>query len=185
MLLDEEEEEHLKNRQQAFLRTRRVKRSKAHADEFGNGSAMKDDMMIDTSTSVNKKKETISPAKPKKMAADLINGTYKSAPQNIFATIKTSKLGEIKQTIPEEDDSMEEDEEDDPETLARKKLLKLLEQGDNYDDDEDGVAIEYNSGDEGAIPANGDNEGKSGKANAKTNNDNGDLDDDDIMGDEY
>ena len=51
---------------------------------------------------------------------------------------------------------MEDDEEledaDDPEIQARKKLLKLLEQGDNDDDDEDGVAIEYNSGDEGGAP---------------------------------
>jgi hypothetical protein len=76
-------------------------------------------------------------------------------PQNIFATIKTSKLPEIKEPIPE-DESMEDDEEledaDDPEIQARKKLLKLLEQGDNDDDDEDGVAIEYNSGDEGGAP---------------------------------
>jgi len=41
---------------------------------------MKDDMMIDTSTSVYKKKENISPAKPKKAASELINGNYKSAP---------------------------------------------------------------------------------------------------------
>jgi hypothetical protein len=95
MLLDEQEEEDLKHRQQAFLRTRRVKRSKATVgDEFHNGttsSAMRDEMMIDT-TSTLKKKESISPLKPKK--SDLVqNGSAasKSAPQNIFATIKTSK----------------------------------------------------------------------------------------------
>lgn len=69
MLLDEQEEEDLKHRQQAFLRTRRVKRTKATpGDEFHNGttsSAIKDDMMIDT-TSAFKKKESISPLKPKK-----------------------------------------------------------------------------------------------------------------------
>jgi hypothetical protein len=95
MLLDEQEEEDLKHRQQAFLRTRRVKRSKAHTagDEFQNGSAYRDETMIDT-TSAPKKKEFASPAKPKKLAADLIgNGSSisKAMPQNIFATIKTSK----------------------------------------------------------------------------------------------
>lgn len=82
---------------------------------------------------------------------------------------------------------MEDDEDlddaDDAEIEARKKLLKLLEQGDN-DDDEDGVAIEYNSGDEGGIPG-GDKDAKGGMANGKAANENGDLDDDDIMGDDY
>jgi hypothetical protein len=58
------------------LRTRRVKRTKAHAGEdYQNGSAYKDETMIDTSSAV-KKKEIASPAKPKKLAADLIgNGS--------------------------------------------------------------------------------------------------------------
>jgi hypothetical protein len=85
---------------------------------------------------------------------------------------------------------MEDEEElengDDEEIQARKKLLKLLEQGDNDDDDEDGVAIEYNSGEEGVAPA-GSKENKGLTANGKAANENGDLeeDDDDIMGDEY
>ena len=83
---------------------------------------------------------------------------------------------------------MEDEEElengDDDEIQARKKLLKLLEQGDN-DDDEDGVAIEYNSGDEGVAPSGG-KENKLATANGNAANENGDLeDDDDIMGDEY
>jgi hypothetical protein len=82
---------------------------------------------------------------------------------------------------------MEDDEDledaDDPEIIAHKKLLKLLEQGDNDDDDEDGVAIEYNSGDEGAPSGDKD---KGALINGKSGNpENGDLDDDDIMGDEY
>ncbi len=89
MLLDEEEEEDLKHRQQAFLRTRRVKRTKVH-EEYGNGSAMKDDMMIDTSSSAVKKKEFTSPAKQKKQNTEVAaNGIPKSSLQNIFATIKT------------------------------------------------------------------------------------------------
>jgi hypothetical protein len=84
---------------------------------------------------------------------------------------------------------MEDEEElengDDDEIQARKKLLKLLEQGDNDDDDEDGVAIEYNSGEEGVGPS-GSKESKAVMANGKASNENGDLeDDDDIMGDEY
>jgi hypothetical protein len=81
------------------------------------------------------------------------------------------------------EDEEDLDDADDAEIQARKKLLKLLEQGDNDDDDEDGVAIEYNSGDEGGAPA-GDKD-KAGMSNGKAANENGDLDDDDIMGDEY
>ncbi len=91
--------------------------------------------------------------------------------------------------IAEEDmeDEMMEDEEDE-EIMARKKLLKLLEKGDNYDDDDDdGVAIEYNSGEDGAGNNEPEKNGKGGLANGKAGKaeENGELDDEDIMGDDY
>ena len=147
-------------------------------------------MMIDTSSSIAKKKDFASPVKSKPTQNGFKSDT--KAPQNIFATIKTKPSPAdipMKQFIPEADEEMEEEleDEDDPEIQARKKLLKLLEKGnDDYDDEDDGVAIEYNSGDEGGAP-NGEKDSKGNKANGNNlGNENGDMDeDDDIMGDEY
>lgn len=92
----------------------------------------------------------------------------------------------------EEDDEYEEDEYpmETEDLKAKRRLLELLNRGD--DDEDQGVAIEYNSGGEdGAGGESGDKKKNAGAANgtnAKNGGVNEDLDedeDDDIMGDDY
>jgi len=126
MLLDEEEEQDLKERQQKFLRTRRVKRKNATVENGGhdyNGN-YNDTEMIDTTAAVSNKKnkENASPAKPLKKPSpgprfDIIrpsNGIPSSKPssgvKNIFSTFKPGAVV-VNQINEEEGDEDEEDEE--------------------------------------------------------------------------
>ena len=86
----------------------------------------------------------------------------------------------------EDDDEYEEDEDllETEDLKAKRRLLELLNRGD--DDEDQGVAIEYNSGEEGEGERK-KNVASSG-INGKKNGINEDMDEDeedDIMGDDY
>jgi hypothetical protein len=86
----------------------------------------------------------------------------------------------------EDDDDYDEDEDpvETEDLKAKRRLLELLNRGD--DDEDQGVAIEYNSGEEGDAADRKKNVA-SGSA-AKKNGINEDMDEDeedDIMGDDY
>lgn len=80
-----------------------------------------------------------------------------------------------------EDDDDYEEYEDPVETedlKAKRRLLELLNRGD--DDEDQGVAIEYNSGEEGDAKKN-----VPSASAAKKNEDMDEDEEDDIMGDDY
>lgn len=201
MLLDDEEEEDLKANQSRFLKTGRGRRPKAAKPNEDTT------MMIDTSS-----KKKISPVKPtgtttqtikssdlaknnssnnkKGGSNDKIFSTLKEGVQNIFATTKQSRTDFVNQNMEgnnsEDDDEYEEDEDllETEDLKAKRRLLELLNRGD--DDEDQGVAIEYNSGEEGEgdRKKNVASSGISGKKNG-INEDMDEDEEDDIMGDDY
>ena len=209
MLLDEDEEQDLKDRQQKFLRTKIVKKGPA-ARTTANGDG--DHQMIDTTTAARVKQA--SPMKPAKSSLSE-NGEVvskgkpgrKSNPEkqgrpssngvtNIFQTVKQQpQFGPSGQTSLQqngggyndyEGEEYEDQEEVDDDDLKAQKLLELLEK---EDDDDGGVAIEYLSGEDGEPGS-----GKTGRDKAIINGNgnhaglNGAMmeeDDEDMMGDEY
>lgn len=115
---------------------------------------------------------------------------------NLFATIKTggfsglnngpsASVGKGQQGNNGQDEDMEDYQEDDDleEEDAEQKLLEILER----EDEDEGVAIEYVSGDEAEVAKqaklNGKSNGAAGSSNLLMNG--GDEDEDDLMGDDY
>ena len=152
MLLDEDEQNELKERQQKFLKTKRVKKAgKSHADHNGADEALfRDSEMIDTSSAAVVAKKKDSPAKPVKKEKEEVakKPSRKPAPekpqkavQNLFSTTKSSgglssvatsgPFGIIKTTLKQtaapveysDDGEEDEDDEDDEEAIKAKKLL--------------------------------------------------------------